>query len=167
MCISPVFIVTEVHRDEITNALSITAYDALYWASNYYYSEINLSINFAISNLCSRCAEVLKVSGYNVINVSDNSFTKYYPTGVNYEGTETIREVLDDIAEATQTIYYIDCENRLIFKRLAKDDGADLAITKDWYFELDSGANRRLSTIVSTTELGDNVEASLTVTGST
>ena len=75
--------------------------------------------------------------------------------------------MLDAIAEATQTIYYINNSNALTFKHLKKDADPVLTIRKDDYFTLESKTNRRLSTIVSATELGDNVSASLEISGTT
>jgi hypothetical protein len=75
--------------------------------------------------------------------------------------------VLNAAAEATQTIYYIDRDNRLVFKRLDISGEPVLDITRDDYITLDSKTNRRLATIVSATELGDNFTVSLTESGST
>lgn len=164
--VTPTFKVTEVHRDEITNQLSITAYDALYWATNYFYEELNAS-SYTIGELASRCAGLLNLKVVDIVNVSDGVFDNNYPNGGNYEGTENIREILDDIAEATQTIYYINNEDKLIFKRLNIENTSGFVLSKMYQYELESGDNRRLATIVSTTELGDNYSASLSVTGST
>ena len=82
------------------------------------------------------------------------------------EGTETIRELLDDIAEATQSIYYINHENKLVFRRISKTQ-INLTITKEDYISLNSGENRRLQTICHATELGDNISASTSLIGST
>ena len=54
-----------------------------------------------------------------------------------------------------------------MFKRLGKGASADLSITKAKYSTLDSSNSRRLGTIVHVTELGDNISASTTQTGST
>lgn len=112
----PSFKVTEVHRDENTNELSITAYDKLYWAVEHTIAELNLPDSYTIGDVALACGTLLGASdtvlnGYPEFNID-------YPTGANFEGTETLRAVLDDIAEATQTIYYFDYNNRLIFKRL-------------------------------------------------
>ena len=79
--------------------------------------------------------------------------------------TESLTKILTGIAEATQTIFFIDCNGKLVFKRLSTT--ADLNITKNDYISLDTKTNRRLSRIVNTTELGDATEASIPTSGST
>lgn len=162
----PTFYVSEVHRDENTNELSVTAYDALYKASAHTVAELELTAPYTINSFALACANLLGMSGL-VLPTDANSFDTSYETGANFEGTETIREALDAIAEATQTIYYIDNLNQLVFKRLDKDGESVFTIDREKYITLESGDNRRLSTIFHATELGDNVSASTTETGST
>lgn len=165
---NPIFYVSEVHRDENTNELSITAYDALYNASKHTVSELNSELSYSLRSFAQLCAAFLNLPLKIEIPEGDTSFDTYYPTGGNFDGTETIREAMNAIAEATQTIYYINSNWELVFKRLDKDGPAVLNITKDKYFTLDSKTNRRLATITSTTELGDNViSASVSVSGTT
>lgn len=160
----PTFQVTEVHRDENTNELSITAYDVLYKANNHKMSEIPLA-SYSIGELAQACASVLGVS-LVTNNVTDGAFDTFYSDGANFDGTETIREVLDAIAEATQCIYYV-CNNfNLTFKRLDKSGDAVTTIDKAKYIELDSKTNRRLAKIIHSTELGESLEASTDATGS-
>lgn len=94
----------------------------------------------------------------------NTAFEIEYTDGANFEGTETIEEALRAAAEATQTIYYVNSNDNLIFKRLG---GTAASITKDEYFTLDSKTNKRLQTICSATELGDNVSAATSMLGST
>ena len=162
----PNFYVTEVNRDETTNELSITAYDALHKASQHTFAEIGLIAPYTIMDVAEGCAYVLGVP-LSIENVDDEIFNADYPTGANFEGTETLRDVLDDIAEATQTIYFINSNWELTFKRLDKDGEAVLTIDKEKYFTLDSKTNRRLVSVCHATELGDNVQASLETTGTT
>lgn len=162
---SPVFYVSEVHRDENTNELSITAYDALYNATALTVAQLELPDSYTIETVAAACAAILGVP----LNVPRETmaFATQYETGANFEGTESIRDALNAIAEATQTIYYIDSEWRLTFKPLDIDGQAVAAIDRNKYFTLDSGTNRRLSAICSATELGDNYIASLDVSGTT
>lgn len=161
----PTFNVSEVHRDENTNELSITAYDALYKASNHTVSEINLAA-YTIKEFATACATLLGLP-LEIDAALEESFNISYPNGANFEGTESIRAALDAIAEATQTIYFINCNLSLAFKRLDKSGPAVVTIGKDKYFTLESGTNRRLATICHATELGDNVSASITESGTT
>lgn len=162
----PAFHVSEVRRDENTNQLSITAYDVLYSASKYTVNDLRVSTSYTIREFAAAIANKLNVP-LTVAGVTDSVFNTYYPTGANFEGTETLREALDDIAEATQTIYYLDYNYRLTFKRLDKDGKAALTIGRDSYFDLDSKTNRRLVEIVSATELGDNIGAAIEQSGTT
>lgn len=186
----PRFYVSEVHRDENTNELSITGYDMLYKASGIIFNmaEYIEKLGEEFTNLSildyAGVASINLGLGWRPLNVggilypmppvdilglpdNDTSFQTVYATGANLDGTETLKYVLDAIAEATQTIYYINNREVLIFKRLDKDGEAVLTIGKDDYFTLDSKTNKRLSKIAHITELGDNVQASLNVSGST
>lgn len=160
----PVFYVSEVRRDENTNLLSITAYDGLYKAANHAVSEIQISAPFTLRQYATSAAALLGFP-LNIIG-ADAAFDVQYGIA-NFNGDESIRDALNAIAEATQTIYYIDSNWTLTFKRLDKDGEPVLDITKDHYYTLDSGDNKRLGRICHVTELGDNVEASLEVSGTT
>ena len=85
-----------------------------------------------------------------------SAFDTSYPTGANFEGTENCKDVLNQIAEVTQTIYFLNTEDKLIFKRLDRDGLPVLTISKNDYYALESGDIRRLTTIVETNELGDS-----------
>lgn len=161
---------TETHRDEITNQISITAYDMLYKSTDHTYSELNMEPPYTIRQLAQACSNLLGVSNSIVLyNVPDSVMDIEYADGGNFEGTETIREVLNAIAEATQTIYYLDekYNKSMAFKRLDRDGEPVFTIDKSKYITLDTSDNKRLGVIISATELGDNVSASTTELGST
>lgn len=160
----PLFHVSRVNRDENTNELSITAYDRLSDASNHTVNEVPLTENFTLRAYAAACAELMGLT-LKVIG-ADTEFDIEYEVA-NYDGTELLRDALDDIAEVSLTVYYMDNEGNLVFRRLDKDGAADIEITKDKYFTLKSGANKRLARLCSTTALGDNLETSLAVTGTT
>lgn len=162
----PLFKVSEVHRDEETNELSITAYDWLYSAAEHTTSELTLTA-YSIKEIAREAAAILglnlRLDGLEY----DTAFNTFYPDGANLDGTETIRELLDDVAEATQSIYFVNKELELVFKRLMPAEEADLVVDREKYFTLTSKTNRRLSEICHTTELEDNVSAKQTASGST
>lgn len=164
----PAFKVTEVHRDENTNELSITAYDALYAANSHTVGELSFTDGYTLQGFARACATVLGLS-LKLINIpsDDISLSLNYSAGANFEGTESLRAAMDAVAEATQSIYYIDNELNLVFKRYDVNGGSVYTIDKNKYFKLDSKTSRRLSTICHATELGDNVSASLAVSGTT
>ena len=159
----PDFNVTEVNRDEITNELSITGYDAIYKAASHTVSELEIAAPYTIRQYAAACAAILGLSLEEV----DDSFDLEYTNGANFDGAETIRDALDAIAEATQTIYYINKDSNLAFKRLDIDGAAIFTIDKEKYFSLDNSTNRRLVKLVHATELGDNISADLGISGST
>lgn len=123
--IGPAFTVTEVNRDENTNALSITAYDAIYKAANHTVAELGLS-SYSLLEFAEACASLLGLDSVAVLGLpnGDDIFSLAYAEGANFDGTESIRAALDALAEVTQTIYYIDGESSLVFKRLDKESGA-------------------------------------------
>ena len=161
------FFVSEVHRDENTNQLSITAYDALYPLAN----QIMPAQSYDTVSLDIFAKRVWNQIGNKISGVVYEGFTSsYWTTSMpepNYEGSETIREVLDDLAEVSQSIYFIDNMDRLQFKRLPINSDPSLTISREDYFTLTSGENRRLQTITHATELGDNYSVSTTQVGST
>lgn len=166
---TPTFYITQSRRDENTNELTIYGYDLIYDAAARYTSELPISAPYSPLDLAAVCATVLGASGTDIkgLGSGETCFSKVYQGGANFEGTESLRDALNDIAEVTQTIYYVDANNKLVFKRLGKGASADLSITKAKYSTLDSSNSRRLGTIVHVTELGDNISASTTQTGST
>ena len=165
----PAFYVTEVNRDENSGELSITCYDVINDAAAHKMEEVALptEAGYSLFTIALACANKLGITAIDLINISEEEFSLYYEEGANLEGTETIREVLNAIAEVTQSIYYINAAGLLVFKRLDRDGEAAAAITKNDYITLNSKTNRRLSTITSATELGDNLTASLDAIGST
>lgn len=162
----PKFYITEVNRDENTNELSITAYDVLNEAKTAILNDLGLTKPYTIKNVIE--AVGVKFGANSVVIPEDiPTFNLEYTDGANFEGTETLQEVLKAAAEVTQTIYFINSNDNLVFKRLDRDGEAVKTISKANYITLDSSTNRRLQTICSATELGDNVSASITEIGST
>jgi hypothetical protein len=156
--------VTEVHRDENTGELSITAYDILDKAKTLTFADLELEAPYSIIEVAvaagTAIGAVAVVEDYSV-------FDTEYPDGANFEGTETLEEVLRAIAEATQTIYFINHIDELVFKRLEKAGPVVKTIDKEQYITLESKTNRRLATVCHATELGDNVSSSITEAGTT
>lgn len=155
--------VSEVHRDENTNEVSITLYDKLYDAANHTIDELGLT-SYTIGEFARTVAAFL---GLGISLPAFPEFELYYEEGANFNGSDTLREALNDVAEATQTIYYINSNDELTFKRLDKDGAAVYTIDKNQYITLDTKTNRRLTTIVSATQLGDNLEATTGLVGTT
>ena len=147
--------VDSIKRDEKTNGLTITAYDALYRASGHQVKDLTLTKPYTIKDFCEACGAKLGVSVKGI-----DTFTLSYPNGANFDGAETLREALNMVAEATQTIYFMDSTNALVFKKLDKAGANLLTIDKNIYFEYKNNGPRVLKTICSTNELGDDVSES-------
>ena len=164
----PWFKISEVHRDENTNQLSITGYDILYQLNKMPITETLVAENGGIQLIADDImSELSHATGIAYgINAPYTEYDYVFGEGGNYEGTENLREVLDDVAEVANCIYYLDADNVLTFKRLLNDAEA-YHISKSDYFELDSKTNRRLVAICHATELGDNVIAQTEQTGTT
>ena len=165
LCPYPDLYVSQVNRNATTNELSTTCYDKIYDLAAVTFNELALSAPYSINNVAAAIASYMGLT-LNKINVDDTSFEIEFEEGANVDGTETLRSILDDIAEATQTIYYLN-QTELVFKRLKKVQNGDLYITNENYIDSDFGKSRRLATICSTTELGDSISASITETGTT
>lgn len=162
----PYFYIDEISRDENTNQITIKAYDKIYQAKEHTFAELNMSAPYTVLDVVDKITKLLG-SSYALDVTTRDAFNVNYPNGANFDGTETLREVLDAIAEATQTIYYITRNNNFRFKHMSKDGDPVLTIRKDDYFTLDNQGVRILSDICSATELGDNVVASTGSTGET
>lgn len=163
---TPLFYISDVARDENTNELTITGYDIIHKAKNHTVAELNLEAPYTILDVASKAARLLGVS-YSLNAINRDAFNMEYPNGANLEGTETLREVLDAIAEATQTIYYVNNTNILTFRHLDVAGEPVLTIRKADYFTLESKENRTLSDICNATELGDNITTSTGTEGET
>lgn len=161
----PIFRVSEVHRDEKTNELSVTAYDYLYQATKYTINDLDLTAPYTIRDVMRKIYAKIGFEEEDVM-ANNSAFNLSFPNGANFDGSENLRDVLDMIAEATQTIYFGETGNNLAFVALSPTD-IPYTIDKSQYFELESKGSRRLQTICSATELGDNVSESTTLVGST
>jgi hypothetical protein len=153
--VCPTFFVKDAKRDEKTKVYTITAYDALDSSVSHVFNELGLVAPYTIKHVVEAISSLLGLS----INITDTAFDTEYVNGANFNGDENLREVLNAVAEATQTIYYVDHTDHLIFKRLDKDGQPMLTIPKRDYFELTKALPVTISKIMSVTELGDNVEA--------
>ena len=162
----PHFYVTEVNRNENTNEISVTAYDDLIVATGYSLDDLHLPLSYSLRTLCAICAATLEIP-IDTESIDDPAFDLMIDGGANFNGDETVRQVLNYIAEATQTVYYISHDWKLTFKRLDRDGDAVATIDQNIYFTLNSRTNRRLDNIAHVTDLGENIIASTGMVGST
>ena len=153
----PLFQVEEVSRDEANNNLTITAYDFLYKAGEHRVSELGNIAPYTIRSFVMQCASILNLPVKFPEGIS--AFDLSFPDGANFEGSETLRQALNAVADATQTIFFVDWDWRLTFKRLNTDQEPVIHVDKTKYFELKNKSDRTLTTVWHVTELGDNLKA--------
>ena len=153
----PSFKIAEITRDEATKEYTITAYDALAAAADNATAELTLpDSDRTIRDYAVASAGLLGLA-LKIEGVQDNCFDLSVDYTANLEGTESVRELLNDIAEATQTIYYINNNRELVFKRLDISGAAVATITNDNSMNIIVGDTKTLTGITHATELGDNV----------
>lgn len=154
----PNFYIDEINRDEESNLITVTAYDALYVANNHTVSELELPAVYTIRTFAAACARLLNIP--LVIDTRANdAFDLMFEGGANFDGTESIRTALNRIAEATQTVYYLDSNWNLYFKRLDKDGAPAHEIHRRDYIDFQNEGEQVLKSLTHTTELGDSVSA--------
>ena len=158
----PAFDVEEVTRDENTNALTITAYDVIYKANSLKVSDMQLPKSYTILGFATSASSLLGIP-IKLDGLMEQEFNVEYPNGANFDGTESIRDALNDVAEATGTIYFVNNNWELVFKKLDIAGDPVLAIDKSKYFTLSAKTKYTLTGITSATELGDNVTVGTTV----
>lgn len=159
----------ETKRDEKTNELTIVAYDALQFAAEHTFSELGLTPPYTALDIFNACAEFITDGATSLLDnkIIGMLMNLNLEDGANYEGTETLKEVLDDVAEAAAFIYYVNNNDELTTKRIL-NTSVVLTIDKSQYFELESGETHTLAAICHATELGDNlISESATYTGDT
>lgn len=164
----PWFKVSEVHRDKTTNELSITGYDLLDQTTKLPIPEDIVMSGTSVDTILDPACAALRE--HSMIEISyDCPFSDWdwmLENGGNYEGTEKLRDALDDLAEVLNCIYYLDAGNSLRFVRLSNNAETHY-IDKSLYFDFTAGTNRRLSKLCRATELGNNVDVDTGVSGTT
>ena len=163
---APVFYVDDVARDENSNLITLTAYDALYSAASHTVAELGLPSAYTLRAVAEACATLLGLP-LTIDSAAASAFDLVYPSGANLEGKENIRTVLNAIAEATQTIYFINANWELTFKRLDKESAPVYTIEREKYIEFTNNGARALAKIAHITELGDNIISATDLDGET
>lgn len=182
----PTFYVSEVHRNEVSGELSITAYDTLKKATEYLIKQASAGVEdeeYKTNTLdaqTQRIINFLSVVGYTLPKVKTNIVTssnyKYYQpqfTQWNLDGEETLRDVLDDIAEIYHSVYYISKEwdgEKLYFQPIYEPTQFNtnidsslryvpITVGKEDYFSLETKGNREFRTLTHATALGENISS--------
>lgn len=167
----PTFYASEINRDENTNAITITAYDNISTQGTVLtFADLALEAPYTVEDVAIAIATAITPVG--VINKrgvapSFDGFALSYSAGANYDGAESLRDILEDIAEVTNSYCYINHENKLTFKYLNSNSTVDYTISRSQEITISSSTNRRLTGVASTTQLSDNVGAETEQTGTT
>ena len=166
----PALFVDEVVRDEITNDLTVTAYDAIYKATNIRVKDLLLPQPHTLQTFIHAAAAMVgmpasfKNINSNLLNLEYSDYSTVY---ANFSGEETLREALDDAAEVLGAIYYVNSNWEICFRGLDVVGEPVLEIDKSKYFELSVKTARTIQKVMSVTELGDNIEATTGIDGDT
>ena len=155
----PLCNITEIVRDEASREITITAYDPLTTAAELTTAELELPEGeLTLRDYAVACAGLLGLA-FKVEGVQDNCFELSCVPAPNLEGTESVRDLLNDIAEATQTICFINYNGELVFKRLDAGGAPVATIDHNNSMNIVIGETYKLTGITHATELGDNVNA--------
>lgn len=159
----PTFYITEISRNEKNKTITVKAADKISSLNTYTFADLHLTAPYTLNDIASSVATKYLNSTISLQNIDASAFALSYEKGANLEGTEKLREILNAIAEVTQTIYFINYQGQLVFKRLRKDTSEpDVTADPSNYYELDVSTPRTLTAICSATELGDNLTAGTT-----
>lgn len=153
---NPHFYIDEITRDEVKKKITIVAYDIINKSSKHTWNEVAMVYEpgqtYTVREFLLRIADVLGVE--YVINGSFTGLAYSTEKAPNLDGTETLREVLGDLAESMGMICFMDSANKLCFKKL--DSSAIVAsIDKSDYFELKLGTSETFTEVIQTNELED------------
>lgn len=163
----PIFTIAAdgIVRDEETNGLTLTGYDVIAQLANHTFSELELTAPYTYGDVITAIRAYI---GFSIAYSAADGFTTYtFENGANFDGSETLRSVMDAVAEATQTIYYVAAAKTVRFSRLKADDTVDYPIGRDKYYSLKNHGDVTLSKVCHTTELGDNISSVSEVEGVT
>lgn len=163
----PDFYITEVSRNEKTNNITCSAFDVLYNSASLTVQQLEFKIREDLADIppslndyLTHCRNLLGCSSVTYVHELGVENIRF-PEGANFVSDGNLRYVLDSLAEATQSVYYVNAQNALIFKRLDRDGDSVFTITKNHYYELDTQTPKVLTGICSTNELGDSAELAL------
>ena len=155
----PMLYVSEVTRDKVTGEITVKAYDLFQKATELTVAELEVT-NYTIYQFAAVCANLLGANGVVLEGIAetDSALQLYYAQGANFNGNETIRQALNALAEATQTIIYFNYNNSLVIKRMVRGTAVERITTAD-YFTYSLKGSMRIKSIAHITELGENIEA--------
>ena len=169
----PQYFVDSTLRDEKTGDLTIIGYDYMGKAANTLFSLDDSKDSFTINDLITRCKDLIGVDRGNH-GLMDTPFlpTQWTREQINLSGEETVRDMLNAIAEVRGEFCYQNTKidglyfsNRIefipIFNTATHNSSGwyhnKVEIDKSRYFELTSDKPYKLTGITATNELNDSV----------
>lgn len=161
--VAPTLDVVNVKVDRKTGDIKATAYDPIYKASEHTFSELNITGTITLGGLVQAIATFLGLS-YDLVTLSSDPFTQTATSG--YGGDESLRAILTQIAEVTQTIYFVKYgsdNDELVFTQLSTTSLQ--TYNKGAYYEFETEGTRVLKGICNATELGENLVAESDIEG--
>ena len=139
------------------NSVTITGYDALaVLAGGDVIGNIDMTAPFTVREYAAAIAAHMGLTAV-FDTAACNNLTYTEDTLPNLSGRETLRSVLQSIAEVTGTVCYMDADNRIRFR--VPSDTIAKTVAKATYFRTSAGNAMTLTGVTSATELGDNVTA--------
>lgn len=149
----PYFYIDSVAIDDTKNNTTIVAYDGIYKAKDKLINEVTFTYPTDLAGFATTVAAALgceleqEFTTLNLANID--------ATNANFEGTETLQEVLTAIAEASGTFCYCNKRNIIKFKALSTTTAAD-TIEKGHYFNFKTETPITLTKVGLATQLGNN-----------
>lgn len=152
---NPIFTVDEIKRDENTNELTIIGFDTIFEANAILTKEIKLPDEFTLKYIALACAGKLGLP-IRFINIRQDLLEMVFSKKqVNITGKESLRDLLDDIAEIMGCVYYINNNWELTFRAYGELREPDMVIDKSKYFTLSVKEVKYLHNVITTNVLGD------------
>lgn len=147
----PTFHTDKLNIDRKNSSITISALDDIGKLSKYTLDDLGLQAPYTVRDLYFAIGNKLFKAVAPIGDLPNLSLS--YEQGGNYDGSETLRAVLDHIAEITGSVYFITSDDTLVLKALSTKVHT---VGKGDYYELVVSTPQTLSAVCHTTELGDN-----------
>ena len=149
----PAFFVDTVEIDTVNKKTIITAYDAIYFASNKRLEEVSIEYPLSIKFFATEIGEALGCYP-DTDDIEDTLNIQLTQETVNTNGSENLYDILTAICEVTGTICRCGRGNRLEFISLSTTP-VDTILPMT-YFNFTSKEPVTLTKVASVTQLGEN-----------
>ena len=148
------FFVDSVEIDTVKKTTKITAYDAIYFASNKRLEEVSIEYPLSLKSFATVIVNALNCYP-DTDAIESNLNIQLTQETVNVNGSENLQEILTAICEITGTICRCGHGNRLEFINLSGQVAKDTILPMS-YFNFTSQEPITLTKVASVTQLGEN-----------